>query len=195
MGLFSHKPRLVIIDADAMDLAEFKAKYRLFGYHVNAVLITDEAQKQAFCGDEPHGKINPKRVAQHDEMYPHVPGVQLLDYMVTSLVELTTLLPHLKPEMLLTDYHMTGREAQFPDGGVGITRAVREFVDACHDIPIVLHASEFDLKCRGPEYVEIAPLNFWITRKHDTDAYRCFERERLVRSRAKAREKYEHVGQ
>lgn len=192
--MFSHTPRLVILDADAMDLLHFKTKYQQLGYGATTVLITDAAQQAAFCGDDPLGKINPKRVAQHDAMYPQVPGVSQLDYMVTSVEALATLLSHLAPEMLLTDYHMTGCESRFPDGGVGIVRAARALA-ACREIPVVLHASEFDLKGKDPEYVEIAPLNFWITRKHDTDAYRCFERERLERSRAKAREKYEPAGQ
>lgn len=190
MGLFSHKKRLVIVDADAMDLAEFKVKYRHFGYDVTAILVADAKQRAMFCGENHYGAIDAKRIEQHDLMYPHVPGIQRLDYIVTCSEELVALVAHLNPDLFLTDYDMHNVDPAFADGGVGIVRIVRE-IECCREIPIVLHASEFDLKGRDPEFVEIAPLNFWITRKHDADVYRCFERQLLEQSRAKAREKYE----
>lgn len=190
MSLFEHKTRLVIIGADAMDLCDYKAKYRHFGYNVTTVLVTDSAKRGTFCGKDAHGAVSRRLLKEYEEMYPHVPGIQHLDYMADSARALLQLLEHIRPESLLTDYHMTGCEALFPEGGLSLIQAVRSEM-ALQAMPVVMHTPEFDLEGKDPEFVDIAPLYFWLTRTHDADAHRCFQHELLEIRRAEARRKHD----
>jgi len=189
MSLFGHKTRLVMVGADAMDLCDSKAKYRHFDYGVVTVLVTDAAQRATFCGDDKYGAVSAHLLKEYEAMYPHVPGVQHLDYMVTSAREFTALLAHLRPELLLVDYHMEAVAQALPEGGLSLIQAVRAQA-AFRALSIVMHTPEFDHKGRDPEFVEVEGLQFWLTRRHDSDAHHCFQRDLLDKRRIAARQKH-----
>jgi CheY-like chemotaxis protein len=131
--IISARPKLVIVDADACDLAAFKDKYRGAGFSVTAVWVSDRQTRMKYCLPHSQGKINLNAVNRNSRGDKPTHGLRAVDCIASSATELADLLEQLKPEALLTDNTLP------------LSQKGESVIDAAHasnglrNIPMVMH--------------------------------------------------------